>query len=235
MPNLERIIRENLTRVQTAIAEATARAGRATEAVKLVGVTKYVGSEIVRALVDAGLSVLAESRPQQLWDKAASLADLPIRWHQIGHLQRNKVRRTLPIIAMVESVDSIRLAAAINQVAGELELCVPVLLEVNISAETAKHGFAPAEVQAALPSLAEMNHLEVRGLMAMAGLEADVDGARRQFAAVRTLRDRLQTDCDARIDLRELSMGMSADFEIAIEEGATVVRVGSALFEGVLP
>ncbi len=233
MSNLRQAIEANLNRVRGAIAAAAARAGRSPDAVKLVGVTKYVGADVVRALVAAGLCDLAESRPQQLWDKAAELADLPIGWHQIGHLQRNKVRRTLPLVAMVESVDSVRLAAAIDQAAAELGLRVPVLLEVNISGEAAKHGFAPSQLEAALPALADLEHVEVRGLMGMAGLEGDLDDARRQFAALRSLRDRLQPGCPNGMTLRELSMGMSADFEVAIEEGATIVRVGSALFEGV--
>lgn len=232
MSDFRRTIERNLSRVREAIAEAVARAGRDPETVKLVGVTKYVGPDVVRALVGAGLCDLAESRPQQLWDKAAALADLPIHWHQIGHVQRNKVRRTLPLVAMVESVDSERLAVAIDQAAEELRLRVPVLLEVNISGEAAKHGFAPAELEAALPGLAALQHVEVRGLMGMAGLDGDLGDARREFAALRDLRDRLQPGCPRELALSELSMGMSADFEIAIEEGATIVRVGSALFEG---
>ena len=231
MPDLQQTIETNLAQVRADIARATARAGRKPEEVKLIGVTKYVGAEVVRPLVAAGLCDLAESRPQQLWDKAAALADLPIRWHQIGHLQRNKVRRTLPLAAMIESVDSLRLAGAIDQTAGELGRRIAVLLEVNISGEEAKHGFLPSEVGAALPQLAAMKHLDVRGLMGMAGLEGDLDDARREFAA---LRDRLQPACPEGIALTELSMGMSGDFEVAIEEGATIVRVGSALFEGLL-
>ncbi|MFW5692895.1 MAG: alanine racemase, partial [Thermoguttaceae bacterium] len=114
-----------------------------------------------------------------------------------------------------------------------LGLRVPVLLEVNISGEAAKHGFALSQLEATLPALADLEHVEVRGLMGMAGLEGDLDDARRQFAAMRDLRDRLQPGCPAGMVLSELSMGMSADFEVAIEEGATIVRVCSALFEGV--
>lgn len=234
MPDLQQTIETNLARVRAEITRAAARAGREPEEVKLIGVTKYVGAEVVRPLVAAGLCDLAESRPQQLWDKAAALADLPIRWHQIGHLQRNKVRRTLPLVAMIESVDSLRLAGAIDQAAGELGRRIAVLLEVNISGEEAKHGFSPSGVETALPSLAGMKHLDVRGLMGMAGLESDLDDARREFAALRAVRDRLQTVCPEGITLTELSMGMSGDFEVAIEEGATIVRVGSALFEGML-
>ena len=234
MPDMKQMIEANLAWVRTAIAKAAERAGRKPGEIQLVGVTKYVGPDATRALFDAGLHSLAESRPQQLWDKAESLADLPIRWHQIGHLQRNKVRRTLPMVALIESVDSVRLAAAIDEGAAELGRRVPVLLEVNISGEKAKHGFALSEMEPALASLAAMEHLEVRGLMGMAGLEGDLEDARREFAALRELRDRLQTAAPDGMRLEELSMGMSADFEVAIEEGATMVRVGSALFAGVL-
>ena len=234
MSDLKQTISDNLAWVRDAIAKAADRAGRSAEEVQLVGVTKYVGPEPTRALFEAGLANLAESRPQQLWDKAEALADLPIHWHQIGHLQRNKVRRTLPVIALIESVDSMRLATTINATAAELDLTVPILLEVNISGEGAKHGFTPSEMEPVLASLGAMEHLEVRGLMGMAGLEGDMEDARREFAALRDLRDRLQTVAPDGMQIKELSMGMSADFEIAIEEGATMVRVGSALFAGVL-
>ena len=207
--------------------------------VTLVAVTKYVSAEVVRPLVAAGCVDLGESRPQQLWEKAAALADLPIRWHLIGHLQRNKVRRTLPLVAMIHSVDSPRLLAAIDEEwactgGARASACspLPVLLEVNISGEAAKHGFAPETIE---PLLAELAGYRQRG-----GPRADVhgrlggrlDAARRDFAALRQLRDRLRPRCPPGVTLDELSMGMSGDFEVAIEEGATIVRVGSALFEG---
>ena len=148
----------------------------------------------------------------------------------IGHMQRNKVERTLPLVAMIHSLDSLRLAEAIDAAAGEVDRKVPVLLEVNVSREPAKHGFAPEEIEPLLPQLIGLKHIEIRGLMCMAGLEGGGDEARREFAAVRTLRDRLQAGCPE-IRMDELSMGMSGDYEIAIEEGATIVRIGSALFE----
>ncbi|HID76472.1 MAG TPA: YggS family pyridoxal phosphate-dependent enzyme, partial [Planctomycetaceae bacterium] len=186
-----------------------------------------------RALVEAGCSLLGENRPQALWEKAAALDDLPIQWHMIGHLQRNKVRRTLPLVSMVQSADSQRLVEAIDRVAGELGLAMPILLEVNVSGEPAKHGFAPDEVERVLEQVVRYTHVEVRGLMCMAGLEGGPERARRDFAALRTLRDRLETVALPAVRLDELSMGMSGDYEAAIEEGATIVRIGSALFEGV--
>lgn len=233
MSNMSERIADNLREVQQRIEAAAVRSGRRGEDVRLVAVTKYVGLAEIRAVVAAGCSDLGESRPQQLWQRAEELADLPIRWHFIGHLQRNKVRRTLALAAMIQSVDSTRLAEAVDQGAGELALRVPVLLEVNTSGETAKGGFAPGEIEAELGRLAEIRHLEIRGLMCMAALEGGLDEARRNFADLRALRDRLRVNCPAHISLDELSMGMSGDYEVAIEEGATIVRVGSALFEGI--
>jgi pyridoxal phosphate enzyme (YggS family) len=234
-------IADNVAAVRGRIAEAAARAGCAVDDVRLVAVTKYVGTEEIRALVAAGCADLGESRPQQLWDRSAELRDLPVRWHMIGHVQRNKVERTVPLVAMIHSLDSLRLAEAIDAAAGKLDtnpkrergqlLKVPVLLEVNISRDPAKHGFAPAEIEPLLPKLGELAHLEIRGLMCMAGLEGGGDEARRDFANMRTLRDRLRASSPVNVRLDELSMGMSGDYEIAIEEGATIVRIGSALFE----
>ncbi|MEN6405116.1 MAG: YggS family pyridoxal phosphate-dependent enzyme [Thermoguttaceae bacterium] len=225
-------IADNVARVRSHIAEAAARAGRSPDEITLVAVTKYVSAETVRPLVAAGCLELGESRPQKLWDKAASLADLPIRWHMIGHLQRNKVPKTLPLVALIHSIDSPRLLAEIDEQADQP---VRALLEVNISGEAAKHGFTPEALERFLPELANCRHVQIRGLMGMAALEGGPDHTRRDFAALRQLRDRLRPQCPPGVALDELSMGMSGDFEIAIEEGATLVRVGSALFEDVLP
>ena len=226
-------IAENVACVRQRIVAAAAASGRSAGDVTLVAVTKYVGPDVIRAVVDAGCSVLGESRPQQLWSRAASLDDLEIDWHLIGHLQRNKVQRTLPLVAMIQSVDSLRLAAAINEAAAASDRITPILLEVHISDDASKHGFEPDELDRALEDLAGLEHVRIGGLMCMAGLEGGLAVAQRDFAALRRLRDRLRANCPPQIDLRELSMGMSGDYEVAIREGATIVRVGSALFEGV--
>jgi PLP dependent protein len=223
-------IAENVAQIRGRIAEAARRSGRAADAVRLVAVTKYVAADVVRPLVAAGCLDLGESRPQQLWDRAAELADLPIRWHFIGHLQRNKVHRTLPLVAMIHSIDSPRLLAAIEE---EGLPPIPALVEVHISGEATKSGFVPDELEASLAAAAECRHVAIRGLMGMASLDGGLDVARRQFAALRELRDRLRVNCPPGVTLDELSMGMSGDFEAAVEEGATLVRVGSALFEGI--
>jgi len=221
---------ENVARIQGRIAEAARRAGRQPEDVRLVAVTKYVSAGAARRLVELGCHDLGESRPQQLWEKSAALADLPVRWHLVGRLQRNKVRRTLPLIALIHSVDSERLLAAID---AEGPPATPVLLEVNISGESSKQGLRPEEVATLLERAEKYPYASIRGLMGMAGLEGGLEAARRQFAALRTLSDRLRATCPPGVMLHELSMGMSGDFEVAVEEGATIVRVGSALFEGV--
>jgi uncharacterized pyridoxal phosphate-containing UPF0001 family protein len=151
----------------------------------------------------------------------------------IGHLQRNKVHRTLTDLHLLHSGDSRRLLEACGAAAVELGRTLPVLLEVNISADAAKQGFAPGELPQLLAPLAAIGGIEIRGLMAMSGLHSDAAETRRQFAAVRQLRDQLQRDAPPHVRLDELSMGMSDDFEIAVEEGATLVRIGSALFAGV--
>ena len=232
MSDLASTIAENVARIRQRIAEAARRGGRSADEIALVAVTKYVGPEEIRAVVEAGCRQLGESRPQQFWDKAEAVADLPIRWHMIGQLQRNKIRRTLPLIEILESADNPRLIDAVDRIAGEQSLCVPLLLEVNISGEAAKHGFEPDRIEPYLEELAAYKNVEVRGLMGMAGLEGGPDVARRDFAALREIRDRLRTNCPEGICLDQLSMGMSRDFEIAIEQGATMVRVGSALYEG---
>jgi len=227
-----RQLRENLSRVRDQVAAAAQRSGRSPSDVRLIGVTKYVSVEIARELAAAGLADLGESRPQELWRKAEGLADLPVRWHMIGHLQRNKIRRSLTAISLLHSGDSLRLLEALDEECAAQQRRQDVLIEVNVSGDATKHGFPPNEVAAALPRIAELKNLQVVGLMTMAALEGGPERARRDFATLRELRDRLRSDLPAGIDLRELSMGMSDDFEQAIEEGATMVRVGSALFEG---
>jgi len=224
---------DNLAEVRGRIAAAARRGSRRADDVTLVAVTKSVSAAIVRALVMLGCRDLGESRPQELWAKAEALADLPVRWHFIGHLQRNKVERTLPLVSLVHSADSLRVVAAIDQTAAAMGRIVPLLLEVNISGEQSKHGFAPDALTQCLSEAAALPNVQIRGLMGMAGLAGGLEQARRDFRALRELRDRLRKLETPGVSLDELSMGMSGDFEVAVEEGATLVRVGSALFEGV--
>jgi pyridoxal phosphate enzyme (YggS family) len=225
-------IAENLAAIRVRIAEAATRSGRTANAVRLVAVTKYVGPDLIRPLVDAGCTELGESRPQALWDKAAALDDLPVHWHLVGHLQRNKVRRTLPLVSLIHSIDSPRLVEAIAAEAAGLSQRVGVLLEINVSGDAAKHGAPPHLAESLLTLAAAQPHLDVLGLMTMARLEGTAARSRADFASLRQLRDQLASRSPHNVRLSELSMGMSGDYPEAIEEGATIVRIGSALFEG---
>ncbi len=224
-------IADNYRRVEERIARAAQSCGRSASEVLLVGVTKYAGVAAARALVEAGCCELGESRPQELWAKSDALTDLSVHWHLIGHLQRNKVRQTLPHVALVHSVDSLRLIEAIDQAGGAAGLWSRVLLEVRVSPDAAKHGLAPDEVPAILDQLENFPHVAVHGLMTMASRAGGPEVARVEFARLRELRDEWAAKAPQCVTLDELSMGMSGDFEEAIREGATIVRIGSALFE----
>ena len=232
MPDVRQIIADNLARVRDRMHAAADRAGRQPEEITLVAVTKYVDDVLARALVDEDAVVLGESRPQELWRKAAALDDERVRWHLIGHLQRNKARRTLPLLSLFHAADSLRLLQALDEEASRSDRKVPLLLEVNVSGDTEKHGFAPDDVESALAVAGELKHTVVRGLMCMAGRGTTPAEARRDFVRLRDVRDRVRPVCPSHVQLGELSMGMSRDFDVAIEEGATIVRVGSALFSG---
>jgi pyridoxal phosphate enzyme (YggS family) len=240
-------IAENLHRVREHIARAAELAGRRADEITLVGVTKYVGAREAAEIAAAGCPDLGESRPQGLWKKAEEINTLgavgvshstpQIRWHLVGHLQRNKVRRTLPLVSLIHSVDSERLMAELNDAC--IEGCgilsgIDILLEVNTSGEAAKHGLAPEDVARLLDAASRYPRVIVLGLMTMAALDGGPDVAAKNFAALRDLRDRLKPNKPDTVLLNELSMGMSGDFEVAIKEGATIVRIGSALWENTL-
>ena len=225
-------IADNLARVRKRIEAAAAAANRDPLSITLVAVSKYVDARAAALLVEAGCRDLGESRPQQLWEKAAAPELAGVAWHLVGRLQRNKVARTLPLVQLIHSVESQKLLAAIDEHAAALDLRPRVLLEVNCSGEDAKQGFSADDVRRLLPGLASLARVRVVGLMTMAPLEGGPAGARSAFAALRRLRDELVAECPANVTLDELSMGMSADFEEAVAEGATIVRIGSSLFEG---
>lgn len=221
-------IADNLAAVEERLQAACRRAGRERREVALVAVTKTVSAEVAALLPGLGVYDLGESRPQELWRKAAFLKD--VRWHLIGHLQRNKIERTLPLIQRIHSLDSLRLLDALEEACRRRSRVLPALLEVNASREPNKHGFAPEEVPGLAARLAELKHVRIEGLMTMAAHEEDPERTRPTFAALRALRDRLAAELGR--PLPQLSMGMSNDFEIAVEEGATLARLGTVLFDG---
>lgn len=224
-------IAENLREIRRRIGDACRRSNRLPSAVKLVAVTKYAEPDWVRELVSLGVIDLGESRPQQLVERSP-LFSKAIRWHFIGHLQRNKARRLLPLATLIHSVDTMQLLRAIDRMADELRVRPRVLLQVNIAVETAKHGFSFDELISDWTTVQECRNVEIQGLMTMAPLADDVEEIRPVFRRLRELRDELAAKSAGTMPLSELSMGMSRDFEVAIEEGATIVRVGSELFSG---
>lgn len=241
-PRTSATVQGNLAAVRDRMAAACRQAGRDPAEVALVAVTKYVDAATTAAVLAAGCRDLAESRPQAIWEKAAALAAWvpPPRWHLIGHLQRNKVRRTLPLTSMIETLDSLRLLEAIETEGGRqteggrpgVSPC-DVLIEVNLTSDPSRSGAAEADVPALVAAAARSTRVRLRGLMGMAGHpDAAHSDARRDFASLRKLRDRLAPTLPDPSQLDHLSMGMSGDFEAAILEGATIVRIGSALFEG---
>jgi hypothetical protein len=227
---IEAAVLSNWQRVQQQIQTAAEAAGRTPESIRVIGVSKYVDAATTAALFQAGCRDLAESRPQQLWQKAEQLADLDgLRWHMIGHVQTNKLRRMLRHRPIIHSVDSERLLRAIDKESAHQQCVTDVLLEVNISGDESKTGL-PAATVSELLRIEDLSNVRIRGLMAMAGWGTDSQVAREQFLQVAALRDQLQDHTG--LPLPELSMGMSGDFSEAIAAGATMVRIGSALFEG---
>jgi hypothetical protein len=223
------VIRANLEWVRGRIAAAERRAGRAPGSVLLVAVTKTVGPDEVRALHDCGVGDFGESRVQEGLRKMETLRDLQARWHMIGHVQSNKAGKVAGAFHRLHSLDSLRLAGALDAAAARRGEIVSALIEVNVSGEETKGGFAPEELEPALREIARMKNLRPDGLMTMAPAVDDAEKTRPLFAQLRELRDRLARAAP-RIELRLLSMGMTQDFEVAIEEGADIVRIGTALF-----
>jgi pyridoxal phosphate enzyme (YggS family) len=228
---LKNELRTRLEGVEERLRAACRRAGRPRDEVTLVAVSKTVPGAVAAGLHALGVAHLGESRPQELWRKAAVLP-ASVHWHLVGHLQRNKVEQTLPLVELIHSVDSVRLLTALELAAARAGRPVAVLLEVNASREVHKHGFAPEEVPGLADTINGLGHVRVQGLMTMAALEEDPECCRPTFAALRQLRDRLRELLRPLHALEHLSMGMSNDFEVAVEEGATLVRLGTVLFEG---
>ena len=220
-------ILDNLERVREQIAQAAAKAGRDVKDVELVAITKTHPAEKVREAVEAGQTLLGESRVQEARAKIPELSS-NIRWHFVGHLQKNKVRLALPLFEMIHSVDSLALAQDINRIAEEEGLYPRVLLEVNVAGEGSKFGFAPDDLREQMEALMGLPRLSLEGLMCIPPPAVESEDSRKFFVQVRELRDLLEKEFNMK--LPQLSMGMTQDFAIGIDEGATLVRVGTAIF-----
>jgi len=226
---LRRQLQDRLLAVEERLTAACHRCGRARPDVTLVAVTKTISPQLAALLPDVGVIDLGESRPQELWRKAAVLSS--VRWHMIGHLQSNKIERTLPLTHLIHGVDSVRLLHALDAEAGRQQRTIAVLLQFNTSDEASKHGFAVADVDELADVIPTLTHVHVRGLMTMAAFQ-EAEACRPCFSLLRQVRDRLRSRLAEPHILEHLSMGMTNDFEIAVEEGATLVRLGTILFDG---
>lgn len=220
-------IAENLERVREQIATATAKSGRSAEDVDLVAISKTHEAEKVREAIEAGQSLFGESRVQEARVKIPELPS-STRWHFVGHLQKNKIRHALPLFELIHSVDSLALAEEINRIAEEEGLHPRVLLEVNVAGEGSKFGFPPEKLRGDMESLLALPRLSILGLMCIPPIADEAEASRKYFVALRELRDQLQSEFH--VDLAQLSMGMTQDYAVAVEEGATLVRVGTAIF-----
>ncbi|MBK9308689.1 MAG: YggS family pyridoxal phosphate-dependent enzyme [Nitrospira sp.] len=220
-------------RVQSVLAKirsAEERAGRPAGSVRLVAVTKTVTVDFMQEGVSAGVTIFGENRVQEALPKVAALSEAPVQWHFLGQLQRRKVRSVIGLFEMIHSVDSVELAREIDRRAGEAGCHQTVLIEVNIGNESTKAGFSPADVTQAVSTMAEFSHIGIRGLMTIPPQTDDPDSVRPYFRKLHELSQQIAACKIPSVKMDELSMGMSNDYEVAIEEGATLVRVGTAIF-----
>ncbi len=217
-------VAENLERVREQVAEAAAKVGRAVDEIQLIAISKTHDAEKVRAAYGAGQTLFGESRVQEA---RAKIPELPsnLRWHFVGHLQKNKIRHALPLFELFHSVDSLALAQEMSRIADEEGMHPRVLLEINVSGEGSKFGFKPETVRAEMESLLALPRLSIDGLMTIPPLAEKAEASRKFFVQLRELRDGLESEFQMK--LPRLSMGMTNDFAIAVEEGATLVRVGT--------
>jgi PLP dependent protein len=220
-------VAENLERVREKIAGAAVKVGRAVDEIELVAITKTHPADKIREAIEARQTLFGESRVQEARAKIPELPSV-LRWHFVGHLQKNKIRHALPLFELFHSVDSLALAQDMNRIANEEGLRPRVLLEVNVAGEGSKFGFKPQTVRAEMESLLALARLSIEGLMCIPPLAEEAEASRAFFVQLRELRDALEKEFD--LKLPQLSMGMTNDFMVAVEEGATLVRVGTAIF-----
>ena len=220
-------IEANLNRVRNEIAQAAQVSGRTMADIELVAVTKTHPAEIVREAIGVGQVVFGESKVQEARAKIPLLPS-NLRWHFIGHLQKNKIRHALPLFEMIHSVDSLDLAQAIDRIAQEDGSHPRILLEVNVAGEGSKFGFKATTLRAELESLLLLSRLSIEGLMCIPPLAEEAEASRKYFVELRELRDAIEKEFQ--VKLPQLSIGMTNDYSVAVEEGATLVRVGTAIF-----
>jgi pyridoxal phosphate enzyme, YggS family len=224
------MVTDNLLQIRSRIAAACERSGRPQESVRLIAVSKTKPSEMIREAYSAGQTEFGENKVQEMCAKAEELKDLSITWHLIGHLQKNKVRKAVAVAAMIHSVDTLELAAEIQKEAARINKIQDILLEVNVADEESKFGLRPDEVPAVVNTILDYPNIRLCGLMTVAPYTENPEENRVYFQQLKKLAVDIPSKNNDNVSVYGLSMGMSNDFEIAVEEGATMVRVGSLIF-----
>ncbi len=223
----DNLFQEKLTSIQERIAEACRKSGRPVDEVEIIAVTKTHGPEVVRDAFSAGIRIMGENRVQEAAAKIPQSVSGP-DWHLIGHLQKNKIRAALPLFNFFHSIDTPELLSAMDRISGECDASPHILLEVNVSGEASKFGLKPENLPSIVEQALSSRNITLEGLMTMAPFSPNPEDARPHFARLKSLQMKLEDDFN--ISLPRLSMGMSGDYEVAVEEGATWVRIGTALF-----
>ena len=226
---MESTVRENIARIRNTIVDAALRSGRKAYDVRLMAVTKTVDDDRIMEAIEAGVDIIGESYVQEAKRKIEKMGR-PLEWHMIGYLQSNKAKYAVRLFDMIHSVDRMDLAVELDRRAKALSLVMKVLIEINISGEETKSGVPYKEVMQLIRDVSTLNNISIQGLMTMPPWFDDPQDARPYFVALRELRDRIIAENINRVEMRELSMGMSGDYEVAVEEGATIVRVGRSIF-----
>ncbi len=222
-------IRENVQFARNKIAEACRRSGRKSEEIELVAITKTVDVEQINEAIEAGIRVVGENRVQEAWRKFQEVGE-KVHWHMVGHLQTNKVKRVLQFADMIHSVDSVYLAREIQTQAKKLDRTIEILIQVNTSGEESKFGLEPEATIGAIEEVSTLPNLKIKGLMTIGAFLPNPEDVRPCFKLLRDLKDRVNERGITSVEIGTLSMGMTNDYEIAIEEGSTMVRVGTAIF-----
>ena len=222
-------IRENFLQVQNQIRAAAEHAGREAHSIQVIAVSKTKPVSVILEAIDAGITDIGENRVQEARDKYDRV-DRPVKWHLVGHLQRNKVKQALPIFDLIHSVDSLRLLAEIDRRSAQLNRRTEVLIQVNTSGEPSKFGLKPDAVYGFMENALDYAHVRIEGLMTIGAFSPDPEEVRPSFVLLRTLQEKIREQQFPNVEMEYLSMGMTNDFEVAVEEGANLVRIGTAIF-----
>ena len=222
-------IRENFLQVQHQIRAAAEHAGREAHSIQVIAVSKTKPASVILEAIDGGITDIGENRVQEARDKY-DLVDGPVKWHLVGHLQRNKVKQALPIFDLIHSVDSLRLLAEIDRRSAQLNRRTEVLIQVNTSGEPSKFGLEPDAVFGFMENALDYAHIQIKGLMTIGAFLPDPEEVRPSFVLLRTLQEKIREQQFPNVEMEYLSMGMTNDFEVAVEEGANLVRIGTAIF-----